>query len=379
MNKRELELAIAAGIATKADLSADPELTMEVKSQLPYYERMAATKLFKAPTDEQREQKILPMIFNVQVPDRVGDLLMSNPDDAKSWGGKGWVTDRFELAGGPYLHGHDHDFTVGQVLETAVELISTKEGMKWALVGNVKFLDNEVLPFSQADYLLAQAGFTASSVGYIPKVRAFVDDEELRAELGLDPWGQVQSTMELLEVSHVAVPANQLSAGAGKLLDEAVEEGMLSEALVSDYKSVRMVDPAERVRSKLRSTVVVGMKEVPVELECLDGVCSCKTRKDKGPDDSMVERLAQKGLDVLTDLAKAVQSVSGSVETSHQKLGDRLLSAMAIRSASQPDAAVPEGEDGSEKGDPEPTVQTVDADALARSIIEQLQGTNPPS
>ncbi len=335
MDRKELELAIAMGSATLEDFEGfEPEEVIEMKHALPYQERVIPAAVFKAPTPEQIAAKTLSMIFNVQVPDRMGDLLLSNPADAKKYGGKGWETDRFLHAGGPYLHGHDHAFTVGKVLELRIEKVSMpndrastdkaqhnpKKPHKsfHALTGDVQFLDSEVLPFSQGDFLLTLEGLTASSVGYIPKVRTYIDDEKEREKLGLGIFGSVQSTMELLEISKVAVPANQWSAGS-KAIDDLVAKGLMEESLASDYKRIRIEEPATRVHQRLK-VMVAGTE---LQLECVDGVCmTCDTKDIATPEqleearqedeacfDALEEGLGLLGVKEVTELPDAIRAL----------------------------------------------------------------------
>ena len=52
-------------------------------------------------------ERVVELIANAQLVDRMGDLIVSNPDDCEKYGGQGWELTNFMAAGGPYLWSHD--------------------------------------------------------------------------------------------------------------------------------------------------------------------------------------------------------------------------------------------------------------------------------
>lgn len=289
--RKQIELAIADGSADTDALSAvTPRDAFEIKRALPFQMRFTAGGSI-APTAKQIEAKVLSMVANVQVADRMGDLLIADEAFARQHGGEGWVTDYYFLAGGPYLHLHNHDFTVGKAISARIEDVPllARDGGKTApaIILDVQFFDDSRLPFSQADYLLALEGMRASSVGFRFLKVVFVEDDDERNELGLGRWGVLGASMELLECSKVPVPANQAAAGTlsteadvSKALDRFVREGKLEASLAADYR--RMVPltagaAARRSAERVRSWVEIRSTEGADGLECV--TCSCQTGK----------------------------------------------------------------------------------------------------
>lgn len=292
LTRKQLELAIAGGTATELDFEGfAPADVFDIKRALPSVQRFSSAIKAHDP-----EAKTVEMIFNVQVVDRMGDLVISNPPDAAKWGGEGWDLTYWELGGSPYLHVHNHHLVVGRVLSTKVQKVAVpkadhKSGKAWALTGIVQFFDSAKLPFSEADYLLATEGIGNSSVGFMPKMYVWVEDEKERQKLGLGKWGAVLPWSEMLEISFAPVPANQVSnlltapGDAEKAVDQAlsqfVDEGKLSKALAADYKRMRPLGPRdaeERTAARVRGFIDVAQLrgwQAPegVTLECAGGVC----------------------------------------------------------------------------------------------------------
>ena len=292
LTRKDLELAIAGGTATVQDFEGhDPELVREIKLAAPYQRRVLHQVAARA---VDTEAKTAELIFNIQAPDRMGDLILSNPADAAGYGGSGWMLDAWEAAGAPYLYHHTPLWVIGKVLGTEVKRIAVPDwvGAKgkraWALIGTVKHFDDGRLPWAEAAWLLTVEGITGSSVGFIPTVRVFVDDEEERSKLGLGRWGLVISSMEMLEISKAVVPANAGSVGLGvgaqeRAVDDAlkrfVDEGKLAESIAADYRRfvpLGPTDEAQRVAERVRQVVpMVGVElaERAQTLECVGGNC----------------------------------------------------------------------------------------------------------
>jgi len=284
MTLRELELKIAAGTATEADFSAfSREDVLRIKSELPVLFRAAAPLGVNDVVDvasivvpANPEERVIELVANVQLVDRMGDLIVSNPADAEKFGGTGWELTHFMAAGGPYLWSHDPGLpAVGKVVETAVKRVPCDvegEGQvrAWALVCRVQFFaDARFGDLAIPAYLLTRAGITASSVGFLAKVFHRIDDEKERSKLGLGPWGAVLPRNELLELSKAQVPANPWSVGTGKAAGEAdrrivetlkrwVDQGTLAESLAGDFVKQFPLgerDAADRLAAKVRGFV----------------------------------------------------------------------------------------------------------------------------
>lgn len=289
MTTRELELAIASGTATLDDFTGiEPADVLAIKRALPYRRGLGGRLLA-----HDDDSKTVEMVFNGQVVDRTGDLILSNPKDAEKRGGAGWDLTYIELAGSPFLHLHDADFVIGRIESFLVRKIDVPKrddssGRAWALTGKVRFFDDGRLPFSQGDYLLVREGITGTSVGFIPRLIVDINDDKERGKIGLGPWGALIASAELLEVSFAPIPANQVSTTGApeKAVDAAltrfVDEGKMPASLAADYRRFRPMGPtdqAERLADKLRSVFLPLAQtrgwEAPdgVTLECTEDGC----------------------------------------------------------------------------------------------------------
>lgn len=302
-NFRQLERLIAGGVATAADFDGiAPAEVHRIKSELPYQARgvliaRAMPDMPMAPEDEptlpaKPEDRIIRHVASVQLVDRMGDLLIANPEDAARWEGEAWVTRFWHSAGAPFLWQHWSDepaIGVGgqeSIEQIAVPLQDAPGGKAWALVIPVRYLADEAIPYSVPAYLLAQAGISGVSVGFLCRKSVWIDDPDERAELGLGPWGSLMVTCELLELSKAQLPANPWCVGAGKsaglaeqrassVLERAVRSGVLQRSLRDDYVkrfALGAGDAAARLEARVRSFVPQA-KEVRgrpcVGLECL--------------------------------------------------------------------------------------------------------------
>lgn len=286
MKFKELELRIAAGIATEEDFRdfADADVR-RIKKELPYVARglSSAAQIDAAlaplvdgpaakavvPNDDpvaaaDRAARTRSLIFNVQLGDRMGDVIISNPADAEKAGGAGWELQHWIAAGAPYLWCHDpyDGGAVGRCSNTRAQRVSVtlatgKVVKAWALVSDVEFLADDNLEHSMESWAMVQAGFTASSVGFIPKVTKFIEDEDDRAAWGLGRWGVLYCTTELLECSHVLIPANPWSIEVGKANGKAIEAAvrkMQGQGLLSASRADRLV---AHVAKRAKASVVV--------------------------------------------------------------------------------------------------------------------------
>lgn len=296
LTRKSLELAIAGGTAVEADFAdISVEEVLDVKASLPYQRRFVpqvATKVVDVAA------KTADLIYNTQVVDRMGDLVIANPADAKKMGdGEGWITSYFVAAGAPYLHMHNPEWVVGRVETIQIRRIDspppTTEGKVWALTGRTRFFDHEILPYSEIAWLLTVEGINGSSVGFLPRKVIRIEDDKERGKLGLGRWGMLVVSSELLEVSKAPLPANQLSTGTegGKgaeersvlsALDRFVEQGKLGKALRDDFVRDRPVGPtdyAERTAARVASffdfAVRLGMEP---KVECVDGTCTMSAK-----------------------------------------------------------------------------------------------------
>lgn len=303
LTRKDLELAIAGGTATVQDFEGhDPELVREIKQAAPYQQRALHQVAARA---VDAEAKTAELIFNIQAPDRMGDLILSNPADAAKYGGKGWQLEPWEAAGAPYLYHHTPLWVIGKVLSTQVKRIPVPDWVgasgkrAWALIGTVKHFDDGRLPWAEAAWLLTVEGITGSSVGFIPKMVVWPEDEEERTKLGLGRWGVLIPWQEMLEISKAVVPANAGSVGlaAGekpgaqeRAVDDAlkrfVDEGKLAESIAADYRRfvpLGPTDEAQRVAARVREVVPmvgVDLAERAQELECVGGHCKTFTADD---------------------------------------------------------------------------------------------------
>lgn len=310
LTRKQLELAIAGGTASLKDFEGwDPEVVLEIKQALPVQYRPAVLvehvpllgKAMVYPAmasdDPRRESRTVDLAANVQVPDRMGDLILSDPKDAAKYDGEGWITEYFDLAGGPYLYLHDPYLVVGKVEGHKIAKVEVPErdaarGKAAALVISTRFFDSDLVPWARAAWLLTAEGITASSVGFRPKKIVLIEDEKERQKLGLGKFGWLVVTQELLEVSKAPIPANQVSVGLPtkaargeqeKTVEAAlrrfVERGELSQAEASDFRRAVPLGPQdaeERLRARLRgwmTQAVLPDGRHEVTLECLDGAC----------------------------------------------------------------------------------------------------------
>jgi len=302
MTLRELELKIAAGTATEADFAAFTiDDVLRIKSELPMQQRAVLVPSVNDIVDvgaivvpADPAQRVIELVANAQLVDRMGDLIVSNPTDAEKFGGTGWELTHFMAAGGPYLWSHDPDCpAVGKVVGTAIKRVPCDvegegEQRAWALVCSVQFFaDAKFGELAIPAYMLTRAGITASSVGFLPKVFHRIDDEKERAKWGLGPWGAVLPRNELLELSKAQVPANPWSVGTGKsvvvdvekhtlqALKRWVAEGKLPESLAGDFVKqfpIGQREAAERLAARVRGFMpqAAAARGKPcVGLECL--------------------------------------------------------------------------------------------------------------
>lgn len=293
LTRKQLELAIAGGTATTLDFDGHSlEAVREIKEALPVQTRQVSQTALKM-VDEA--SKTIDLIYNVQVVDRMGDLVIANPSDAEKHGGQGWLLEPFHHAGGPYIMLHEALWTVARCIETRIQQIDLPAfqggGKAWALIGRTRFYDVDFMPYSQAAWLLTKDGITGSSVGFRPHKVVWIDDEEERVALGIPPYGAVLPTNELLECSKAPIPANQVSVGLATsakpgeqegaveaALARYVDQGQLSKALRDDYvRSVPLgpMDHAQRVAARVRAFVDLHLDDggASVPLECVDGEC----------------------------------------------------------------------------------------------------------
>lgn len=380
MTLRELELKIAAGTATIEDFQAFEAADVHrIKSTLPVLYRAAAPLAVNDLVDvasitvpANPEERVIELVANAQLVDRMGDLIVSSPADCEKYGGKGWEMTNFMAAGGPYLWSHDPRLpAVGKVVGHEVKRVPVQvegEGEKrvWALVCRVQFFaDDRFGPLAVPAYMLTRAGITASSVGFLPKVYHRIEDEKERGKLGLGPWGAVLPWNELLELSKAQVPANPWSVGTGKAAGESekrivdtlkrwVAEGKLAESLAGDFVRTFPLgerDAAERLAAKVRGFLpaAAAAGKACEGLACLDmpadetapPPCSCgaKATRDMDLDAAREEIIALRseretirdligaplGDDLIGPLTKALQKADEEIPARSMKRIRRAL------------------------------------------------------
>jgi len=141
------------------------------------------------------QDRTLTFIASTEMVGRDGDIIRAN----------GWNTENYER-NAAFLWAHDPKVPpIGRT----VALRKVLDGDNPRLEADVQFAglaeDHEL---AEQIYQLYRNGFLNTvSVGYIPKERAELTDDE-RRDLGLDPWGNVLTRQELLEISAVSVPAD---------------------------------------------------------------------------------------------------------------------------------------------------------------------------
>jgi hypothetical protein len=281
----QLEQKIIAGVACEADFEGfDPKDVFRIKEAVPMQHRgllcpseiEAALALVgdgpatkapapaMSPEEASRAARTKSLIFNVQLGDRMGDVIISNPADAKRAGGAGWELQHWIAAGAPYLWCHDpyDGGVVGKCSNTRPEKVrATLENGEvvkaWALVSDVEFLADDRLEHAVESWAMVEAGFTASSVGFIPKVTKYIEDEEERATWGLGRWGALICSQELLECSHVLIPANPWSLEVDRANGKAIVDvarKMVGRGLLTAARADRLQQAVER---RARTAVVV--------------------------------------------------------------------------------------------------------------------------
>lgn len=148
------------------------------------------------------------------------------------------------------LFGHEwHMPPIGAVLQHEIVQRNDVDFQGPALRLLETFADKEVWDWADVVFRLLDSGFMRSgSVGFFPGRIVIPEDDTERTEMGLGRWGAVLEHNELIEHSHVSVPANP---GAHEVLAGMKSKGLLKAAdlqVIRELKRrdsvVHMADPA---------------------------------------------------------------------------------------------------------------------------------------
>lgn len=213
---------IWSGVATQEELrelgAAD---VIAIKSDLEHmrvrYVSTASGRATRAAKPGEDNSRSVDHIASDETPDRMGDIIRV----------AGW--DLTDFKNNPMLLWmHNHEHPIGRVL--SAKKGKADDGRKALLTTSRIHEDDKSLGGLSNEVLLrmVQDGdLPAVSVGFQPLETYRPESEEERIKLGLGPWGVVFPAASLLELSVVAIGANQNALKRG--LEKAVAEKRLSD------------------------------------------------------------------------------------------------------------------------------------------------------
>lgn len=213
---------IWSGVATQEELrelgAAD---VIAIKSDIEHmrvrYVSTASGCATRAAKQGEDSSRSVDHIASDETPDRMGDIIRV----------AGWDLANFK-SNPMLLWMHDHNHPIGRVL--SAKKGKADDGRKALLTTSRIHEDDKSLGGLSNEVLLrmVQDGdLPAVSVGFQPLETYRPESEEERMKLGLGPWGVVFPAASLLELSVVAIGANQNALKRG--LEKAVAENRLSD------------------------------------------------------------------------------------------------------------------------------------------------------
>jgi HK97 family phage prohead protease len=200
---------------------------------------------------ETAGDRTLRFVASDETPDRVGDIIKVS----------GWNLTSYKK-NPVVLWGHDTS-TVPPIGRATNVRRGKKPNGERALLADIEFAPEEAHPFAETVYQLAKRGYlNAVSVGFIPKATKELTDKE-KAALGMEPYGQLYSQADLLEISVVSVPANPsaLVSATRSLVTEGVVGERQVKRFLEHVTDGAEPDLAERLKSKIRGFVDLGVAD----------------------------------------------------------------------------------------------------------------------
>lgn len=299
----ELRLRLAAGILTADDckgMSTDDVLSLKESTRY----RSSFGVVDSKQTDAKNRS--ITIDGSTEHRDRMGDVVRVYGRK----GGKGWQTDRYMAAGGPFLWAHDATAPpVGQTQRIWRGKAASDNGVN-ALKFRVGFEEDRDFPFANLVGKLFLSGrMKGTSVGFVIGKAERYSTQEEREKAGLGPNGIEVTEADLLELSGTPTPANPFAlATAGKsinplegveraieeALDGLVQEGQLTPAQVRGFREQYALGPddaQQRVKARVRGFVDFGGLELPDPASGVDALL--RAAEDSA---ELVERVKPDGL-----------------------------------------------------------------------------------
>lgn len=357
------ELGAADVIAIKSDLEH-----MRVR-----YVSTASGRATKASAKAGEDTtRSVDHVASDETPDRMGDIIRV----------AGW--DLTDFKNNPMLLWmHNHEHPIGRVL--SAKKGKTDDGRKALLTTSRIHEDEKSLGGLSNEVLLrmVQDGdLPAVSVGFQPLETYRPESEEERMKLGLGPWGVVFPAASLLELSVVAIGANQNALKRG--LEKAVAEKRLSDR---DFELVlEQVGKAINGEQPVRTVHALGGLERAMRVamaksdEGFEPAAQPEPAAEPAPE-AKSEASAQPAPDPMERLAALVERLDGALRAnaeSQTKLGDVLatlstrldeISRAAGAVATEPKAAPG---DGSPAGaGPSPESRSASSEDFYAVVLEQ--------
>lgn len=378
---------IWSGVATQDELASLGETeVVAIKSDLEhmrirYVPGAMGRATRAAKKDGEDNSRSVDHVASDETPDRMGDIIRV----------AGW--DLTDFKKNPMLLWmHDHEHPIGRVL--SAKKGKADDGRKALLTTSRIHEDEKSLGGLSNEVLLrlVQDGdLPAVSVGFQPLDTYHPESEEERAKLGLGRFGVVFPAASLLELSVVAIGANQNALKRG--LEKAVAENRLTdrdfELVLAEVakafdceRSVRTVHALGGLERAARVALAQTSGDMEAEPAAPESVA--ETKADETPAEPVVETPAAPASDPLERIAALIERLDGALRASTEtqtKLCDALaahsaqlqeLSRAAGAAAAEPKAA-PSG--GSPAGaDADPQSRAKNSERYFEQVLEQAVG-----
>lgn len=219
------------------------------------------------PEDDGPFQRRLEFRASNATVDRYGDILRPDGWDLKNYRRNPvflWSHDSFSPPIGRSVREYVADS--GQAKGAGDESWKRKE-----LRQVIMFAPRSVNPLAMTIFRLYKHKYLrAVSVGFLPKERLLIDDQDERDKLGLGSYGIVYTKMELLELSGVTIPANPDALQINAF--RAAAEADCLEALDMDLLEANALlpDVLKRLWTDVRGRTICALDASSGAFVCLD-------------------------------------------------------------------------------------------------------------